>query len=69
MQNLVKYFLLLLLTLPFIALATDTLGKTEGLMLKTAAGAGGASWLIATLMGGLHQRPNVANLYVWAFLA
>jgi len=69
MEDLAKYFLLVLLTLPFIALATDALGTTSNRMIKVAFIVTAVSFTVALLMGGLHQRPNVANLFVWAFLA
>lgn len=69
MEDLAKYFLLLLLTLPFVALATDALGKTQGRMIKVAVAVAVISWILALMIGGLHQRPNVANLFVGAFLA
>ena len=28
-----------------------------------------SSWLLAVLVGGLHQRPNVAAIFGWAFVA
>lgn len=69
MDELAKYFLLILLSLPFAALATDTLGRTEDLMIKTVLVVATLSGLIVLMMGGLHQRPNVANLIMAAFLA
>lgn len=69
MEDFAKYILLILLALPFVALATDALGKTQDRLLKVAVGTTLTSLLIALLVGGLHQRPNVANLFVLAFLA
>ena len=69
MEDLAKYLLLILLALPFATLATDALGKTQDRMIKVASAVAVISWLIAVMMGGLHQRPNVADLFVWAFLA
>ena len=68
-EDIVKFILLGLLLLPFVALVTDVLGKTRGMMPKVAAGVAGVSVLLAWLVGGLHQRPNVANLFIGAFLA
>jgi uncharacterized Tic20 family protein len=36
MDDIVKYILLSLLLLPFVALLTDAIGKTEGMMLRVA---------------------------------
>jgi hypothetical protein len=69
MEDLAKYILLVLLVLPFGALATDALGRTQGLMIKVASGVAVISFLFAIMIGGLHQRPNVANLFVLAFFA
>lgn len=68
MDVLAKYILLILLTLPFAALLTDALGKTQGRMIKMAVAVTVISWLLA-LVGLNGQRPNVATLFVWAFLA
>ena len=69
MEDILKYILLGMLILPFAALMTDALGKTEGIMLRVVGGVAVTSALLAFLIGGLHQRPNVANIFVWAFVA
>jgi hypothetical protein len=69
MEDLVKYILLGLLVMPFAALMADAFGKTDGIMLRVGAGAAFLSALLAFLNGGLHQRPNVADIYAWAFVA
>ncbi len=69
MEDIFKYILLGLLVLPFAALMMDAFGKTEGIMLRVAGAVAGISVLLMLLIGGLHQRPNVANIYVWAFVA
>jgi hypothetical protein len=69
MKEVVKYVLLILLTLPFIALFTDMLGRSDGRMVKVVVRVAAISWLLAVLVGGLHQRPNVANVFMVAFLA
>jgi len=69
MEDLIKYVLLILLVLPFQALATDALGRTQDRMIKVVMSVSAASWIVAFLMGGLHQRPNVATIYLVAFLA
>src|SRR6478735_5245427 len=68
-MDLVKYILLILLTLPYAALLTDALGKTQDRMIKVAVAVTVISWLLAVVSGGLQQRPNVANLFTCAFLA
>lgn len=69
MEDLAKYVLLFLLPLPFIALATDALGATKGFMIKAVLAVTVISAFLAFVVGGLHQRPNVADLYTYAFLA
>ncbi len=69
MEDLVKYILLGLLVMPFAALLADAFGKTDGLMLWVVVGAAAISALLAFLIGGLHQRPNVADVFAWAFVA
>jgi hypothetical protein len=67
MEDFAKYILLVLLVLPFAALATDALGKTQDLMVMVALVVAVISWLLALMVGGLHQRPNVANIFTLAF--
>ena len=68
MEDVAKYFLLILLVLPYAALFTDAIGKTKALMLKTVIPVAVLSAVIAFGMGGFHQRPNVASIYSWSFL-
>lgn len=69
MEDVIKYILLGLLILPFAALMAEATGKADGVMLRTVAGVTAVSALLAFSIGGLHQRPNVANIFVWAFVA
>lgn len=69
MEDIVKYILLGLLVLPFAALMTDAFRKTDGAMVRVVGGTAVISALLAFMIGGLHQRPNVANIFVWAFVA
>jgi len=69
MEGIIKFVLLLLLALPFVALVADALGKSRDMMLKVAIGTAAISTLLGYLAGGFHQRPNVANIFVWAFLS
>ncbi len=68
MEDLIKYILLGLLTLPFAALTADALGKTDGMMLRVASGVTAVSALLAVLVGDLGQRPNVTNVVIGAFI-
>ena len=73
MENLFKFLLLGILTLPFAALVSDTLGRTSQLFLKVSVRCTLVSLPLAFMIGGLHQRPNVANavtfgLLIWPIL-
>lgn len=69
MDDIVKYILLGLLLLPFVALLTDAIGKTEGMMLRVVVGVALVSFALAFLGEGHHQRPNVAKIFACAFFA
>lgn len=66
METIVKFILLILLPLPFLALALDTLNMTKGVMIKVVCIVTTISALIAFNMGSLGQRPNVAAIYDYA---
>lgn len=68
MDFIIKYFLLLMLGLPFAALLLDALGKTKNLVIFAAVAVTVLSALILLTIGGLHQRPRVAGVYSLAFL-
>ena len=68
-EDFVKYCLLLLLLLPFLALAAEALGKAAGRMLNAAAFVMPVSWILVWAVGGFERRPNVAILYCLAWLA
>ena len=69
MEDIAKYILLALLVLPFVALASDARGKTDGIMLKVVFGVVALTMVIGFMVGGLHQRPNVATVFNLAFIA
>ena len=66
MEDLYKYVLLLILALPLIALTFDARGTTRGAMIIIVVASAIASTVLAFGIGGLYQRPNVANIYVFA---
>jgi hypothetical protein len=66
---LAKYLLLLLLLLPFIALTTDALKKTQSRMLVAVAGVVVISVFVVLATGDLGQHPNVADVFACAFFA
>jgi hypothetical protein len=69
MAELIKYILLGLMALPYAALAADALGRTDGKMLQVASGVAAISALLALLVGGIGQRPKVANIGLGASVA
>jgi hypothetical protein len=64
-----KYSLLVLLMPPFAALTTDTLGRTRDRMITVVVATSVILWLVVFAAGDLGRRPNVADLYVWAYEA
>lgn len=68
MTDLIKWWLVLLLMLPFVALYVEARHRIKALLtvllLVTVV-----SSFVALLHGGFHQRPRVANLFVMAFFA
>jgi hypothetical protein len=69
MEEIVKYILVGLLAMPFTALIADALGKTDGIMPIVVIGVAALSTILAFWVGSLHQRPNVASIFDWAFIA
>lgn len=69
MEDSAKYALLILLMLPFLALATDTSGRTQDGMIKVVVATSLISWLVVFASGDLGRRPNVAQLVMCAFQA
>jgi hypothetical protein len=63
-----KLFLFALVAGPFWGLWSDTLGKTEGLMLRMGWGVAGLL-LLALVFGGFQHRPQVAKGVFCAFCA
>jgi len=55
--------------MPFAALIADTFDKADGIMPIVVIGVTVLSTILTFLVGGLHQRPNVASIFDWAFIA
>ncbi len=64
----VKLLLLVLVAIPFAALTSDMLGRTDGLMSRAAIGAT-ITLILCMVFGGFQERPNFANLVFVAFCA
>ena len=64
----VKLFLLALVAVPFAALMSDMLGRTDGLMLRAVVGVT-ITLALGMVFGGFQERPNFANLVIVAFFA
>jgi hypothetical protein len=64
-----KFLLLALVTMPFAALVSDMVGRTDGLMSRVVVG---ATIILAggiVFGGGFQERPNFAHLVFCAFFA
>jgi hypothetical protein len=64
----VKLFLLALVAIPFAALLSDMLGRTDGLMSRSVIGVT-ITLIFGLVFGGFQERPNFANLVFVAFCA
>lgn len=64
----VKILLLAFVAIPFAALVSDMLGRTDGLMLRAVIGVT-IILALALVFGGFQERPNLANLVFVAFCA
>ena len=67
-EVIVKLFLLALVAIPFAALLSDVLGRTDGRMLRAVIGVT-ITLILGMVFGGFQQRPNFANLVFVAFCA
>lgn len=63
----VKLLLSVLVAAPFVALATDVSGKSDGLMPRVLIGVT-IVVALALLLGGFQQRPRFVNFVFGAFL-
>jgi len=66
LEDLIKYFLLLVLLIPFLALALEVYKVTKFLLIAVT-GAAVVSLVTCLIWGGFYQRPNVATIYSIAF--
>ncbi len=64
----VKLLLLALVAIPFAALMSDMLGRTDGLMSRAVMGVT-IALILGMVFGGFQERPNFANLVFFAFCA
>lgn len=64
----VKFLLLVLVTIPFVALFSDMLGRTDGLMPRAVIGVT-ITFALGMVFGGFQERPNFAKFVFVAFCA
>lgn len=64
----IKLLLLAFVAIPFAALVSDMLGRTDGLMSRAVVGVT-IILALALVFGGFQERPNFANLVFVAFCA
>jgi hypothetical protein len=67
-EVIVKLFLLALVAIPFAALLSDMLGRTDCLMSRAVIGVT-ITLIIGMIFGGFKERPNFSNLVFVAFCA
>ena len=67
-EVIIKLFLLALVAIPFVALTSDMLGRTDGLMSRSVIGVT-ITLMVGLIFGGFQERPNFANLVFAAFCA
>ena len=63
-----KLFLLALVAIPFAALLSDVLGRTDALMSRAVIGVT-ITLMLGMVFGGFQERPHFANLVFVAFCA
>ncbi len=68
-EIIIKCLILILVALPFVALVSDVMGRTDGLLFRVQIGVIGVMVVSTVLFGGLQERPHVANVVVGAFFA
>ncbi|MCX6864787.1 MAG: hypothetical protein NTV46_00970 [Verrucomicrobia bacterium] len=67
-EVIVKLLLLALVAIPFAALLSDMLGRTDGLMSRVVIGVT-IILALGMVFGGFQERPNLANFVFCAFCA
>ena len=67
-EAIVKVLLLALVTIPFVALVSDMLGRTNRLFSQVVVGVT-ITFALGMVFGGFQERPNFANLVFVAFCA
>jgi hypothetical protein len=67
-EVIIKLFLLALVAIPFVALISDMLGRTDGLMSRSVIGVT-ITLILGLIFSGFQERPNFANLVFVAFCA
>ena len=67
-KAIVKVLLLALVTIPFVALVSDMLGRTNRLFSQVVVGVT-ITFALGMVFGGFQERPNFANLVFVAFCA
>ena len=67
-EIIVKLFLLALVAIPFVALLSDLLGRTDALMSRAVIGVT-ITFILGMVFGGFQERPHFANLVFVAFCA
>lgn len=67
-EIIIKLFLLALVALPFAALVSDMLSRTDGLMSRVVIGVT-VIFALGIVFGGFQERPRFVNLVFVAFCA
>jgi hypothetical protein len=67
-EVIIKLLLIALVAIPFAALLSDMLGRTDGLMPRVVIGVT-IILALGMVFGGFQERPNFANLVFIAFCA
>jgi hypothetical protein len=67
-EVIIKLILLALVAIPFVALMSDMLGRTDGLMPRVVVGVT-IVLALCIVFGGFQERPNFAKLVFVAFWA
>jgi MFS family permease len=67
-EVIIKLLLLALVAIPFVALISDMLGRTDGLMSRAVIGVT-ITLALCMVFGGFQERPNFAHLVFAAFCA
>ena len=67
-EIIIKFLLLILVTMPFVALWSDVWGRTEGLMFRVLVGVN-IFIVLTILLGSFQHRPIFTNFVFVAFCA